>query len=326
MEIIKNLITRFRRIGVLLLIGLILIIYIAFGFIYLQQGAQQEELKEQNTKLTLVVSRPVPSVEKLQAEYEEINQALAPMTDSAAITMLVGIAEQSGIDISEASGKFRVPTASVRKVNVGGGTYQVLTFSSIRVQGDYESVTAFISDLDSGKTLKTMVLTGVTTSEVEVAFTGEEADRRTEFRTVVSAVINMMDDNALSEIPNPMSFAGGVAANITGDDPATAVTVEGFPDVTTTAAEKGYSGNVTPRDGYVLYGHDKISTDNTTQFETVSYITTLTTKYYYTCEADGTVRQFDGANVATSTEYVGSEAFKIEVVVTVDVDIYIKPG
>jgi len=325
MEVIKNLLTRFLPTGALFLIGFLLIIYVAIGFLYWQQGAQQRDLEKQITKLSLVVSRPVPSGEKLQAEYDNVTSALAPMTDSAAIAKLVGIAEESGIDIDSDSGMLRVPSAKFKQTEAGGGTYQVLSFSNIYVQGDYDNVMAFISDLDSGKTLKTMVLNRVVTSEVEVIFTGEEGDRRAEFRNVASAVMDMMADNKLWEIPNPMNFAGGVAANLTGDDPDTEETIEGFPDITTSAIDKGYSGNATPRIGYVLYNHDKILTDNATQFETVSYITVLTTKYYYTCEADGTVRQFDGYNVVTATEYLGSAASKIDTVAFVDVDIYTKP-
>ena len=326
MELIKKLLTRFWPTGALFLIGFVVIIYIALGFVYLQQDPQQEELRGQITKLSLILARPLPSIEELRAEYDNVTSLLAPMTDKAAIAKLVGIAEESGIDVALDSGKFRVTPANFSQVKVTGGTYQLLSFRGITVQGDYDNVTAFISDLDSGKTLGTMVLRKVTTEEVEVKYMGEEGDRRAEFRNVESAVIDMMDDNDLLKIPNPMNFAGGAAANLTGDDPNTEGTVEGFPDITTTAAGKGYTGTDSPRDGYVLYGHDKISTDNTTRFETVSYITILTTRYYYTCEADGTVRQFDGANVVTATEYLGSEEFKPETRTTVDVDIYTKLG
>ena len=321
----ENLITRLRRMGFLFLIGFLLIIYIAFGFIYLQQAPQQRELKEQITKLSLVVAKPLPSAEKLRAEYEEVNLSLAPMTDKDAIAKLVGIAEESGIDVDPESGKFRVPSAARREEKMGGGSYQVLSFRNISVQADYDNVMAFISDLDSGKTLKTMVLKRVATSQKEIKFEGEEGDRRAEFRNVVSKVIAMMTDNGLLEIPNPMNYSGGIATNLMGDNPDTAEAVEGFPDNTTTVTDKGYIGTGSPRDGYVLYGHDKISTDDATQFEPVSYITTLTTKYYYTCEADGTVRQFDGASVVTATEYLTSEESKIETVATVDIDIYTKP-
>jgi len=323
---LKNLIARFWPTGFLFVIGFILIIYVALGFLYLQQGVQQRELEEQIVKLGAVVSKPLPSGEELLAEYEECNLALAPMTDRDAIAVLVSIAEKNGIDTEEDSGKFRVPSATFSQAPVGGGSYQLLSFKNIHVQGDYDNVMAFIADLDSDKTLKTiMVLTRVDTSQIEVRFEGEEGDRRAEFRNVASAVEKMMSDIDLLEIPNPMSFAGGVAVNLMGDDPDTEETVEGFPDITTTAAEKGYTGTDSPRDGYVLYMHDKISADDTTQFKTVSYITILTTTYYYTCEADGTVRQFNGADVLTATEYLSSEESKMETIATVSVDIYTKP-
>jgi len=325
MEVIKNLLIRLRHTGVLFLIGLIMIIYVALGFLYWQQGEQQREYEENIAKLSLILLRPLPKVEELQAEYEAVNLALAPMTDVDAIAMLVGIAEENGIDVDEVSGKFRVPTATGSNVVMGGRKYQVLSFKGIRVEGEYDNVIAFISDLDLGKTLKNMVLKSGTFTEVVHMFTGEEGARRAEFRSVVSAVKNMMGDNNLDRIPYPMDFAGGVAANFTGDDPNTEGIFEGFPDITTTSVEKGYSGNATISAGYVLYNHDVISTDNTTKFKTVSYITTLSTKYYYTCETDGTVRQFDGANVRTTTEYVTSEPSKAGALANLDVVIYFKP-
>jgi len=327
MEIIRNLIITYWRTGLLLLGGLILIIYIALGFLYWQQGGQQADLEKQTAQLSLVLARPLPSDTELRAEYEKVNSALAPMTDKNAIAMLVGIAEKSGIDVTPESGKIVVPSVSFGQATVGGGTYQVLSFGSVKVQGVHDSVMAFITDLDSGETLETMVLNSVATSQVAIMYEGEEAERRAEFRMVISAVINMMDDNALSEIPDPMSFAGGIATNFMGDDPDTEGAVEGFPDITTTAAEKGYTGTDSPMGGYVLYEHDRISTDNTTLYETVSYTgDLLTTNYYYTCEADGTVRQFDGASVITATEYLGSEESRPETAVTFSVVIYTRLG
>ena len=312
------------RTGVLLLGGLILIVYIALGFLYWQQGGQQADLEQQIVQLSLVIARPLPPDTELRKEYEKVNSALLiPKTDAEAIKMLVDIAEESGIDVTPESGKILVPPVSIGQETVAGGSYRVLSFGNVRVQGVHDSVMAFISDLDSGKTRETMVLNSMATDEVAIMYEGEEAERRAEFRMVISAVINMMDDNALSQIPDPMSFAGSIATNFMGDDPDTEGAVEGFPDITTTAAEKGYTGTDSPGDGYVLYGHDKISTDNTTLYETVSYTgAVLTTNYYYTCEADGTVRQFDGASVITATEYLGSTESRPETVVTFSVNIY----
>ena len=180
MEVIKNLLIRFRQSGVLVLIGFFLIIYIAFGFVYWQQGSQQRELEEQTTKIGLILIRPLPSEEKLQEEYDKVDNALTSITDSGdAIAKLVGIAEKSGIDVDPDSGKLVVPSAQVGEEKVGGGTYQVFSFTNISVQGDYSSVMAFISDLDSGETQETIVLKKVAISQIEVKGEGE-GETRTE--------------------------------------------------------------------------------------------------------------------------------------------------
>ncbi len=171
MEVIKNLLIRFRQSGVLVLIGFFLIIYIAFGFVYWQQGSEQRELEEQSAKISRIVAQPLPSKEELQEEYDKVNSALTPMTDSDAIELLVGIAEKSGIDTD--SGKLVVSSATVKEEKVGGGTYQVFSFKNISVQGDYSNVMAFISDLDSGETQETMVLKRVDIRQIEVKGEGE---------------------------------------------------------------------------------------------------------------------------------------------------------
>ncbi len=175
MENIKNLLIRFRQSGVLLFIGFLLIIYIAFGFVYWQQSAQQKDLEEQVAQISLIVAKPLTGKEKLKADYDEVNLSLAPIPASDAIAILVGIAEKSGIDTSPDSDKFRVPSAAVREEKIGGGTYQVFSFKNISVQGDYDNVIAFISDLDSGTTQETMVLTRITINQTEVKVEGEEA-------------------------------------------------------------------------------------------------------------------------------------------------------
>ncbi len=324
MESIKNLINRFWPTGGLVVAGVMLIIYIAFGFLYLQQGAKQREFEEQIIKLSPIVAKPLPPSKDLQEASDNVSKALAPKTASEYITMLVKIAEKSGIDVSEDSGKFRVPSAVFSEAKVGGSTYRLISFRNIHVQGDYKNVMAFISDLDSGKTLETMVLKRVAASEVEVLKPGDEA-RRAEFSRVTEAVNAMMRDNELSMIPNPLRYANRTATNIMGVDPLEPIRILGFPDITTTAEGKGYTGDGSPRDGYVLYGHDKISTDNTTLFETVNYIEQLNTWYYYTSEADGTVRQWDGPDVFNVKEHLNSEEFKTEAKIAVDIDIYTKP-
>ncbi len=114
---------------------------------------------------------------------------------------------------------------------------------------------------------------------------GEQEARRTEFHNVSSAIIAMMVDNGLSEIPAPIILP----ANATTDMAA-------FPDSTSAATTvKGYTGLGTPKAGYILYTHDKIGIDTTT-FTTVNYVNMSKVKYYYTCEGDGTVHQWSAVS------------------------------
>ncbi len=183
MEVIKNLLIRFRQSGVLLLIGIFLIIYIAFGFVYFQQDLKQGDLEEQTTNISLILTKELPNKEDLKTESDEIDSALTLKnieisideditTDAKAIAILVDIAEKSGIDTD--SDNLIVPSAAVREETVGGGTYQVFSFKNISVQGDYDDVMAFISDLDLGETQETMILTRVTINRIEVKVEGEE--------------------------------------------------------------------------------------------------------------------------------------------------------
>ena len=181
MEVLRNLLIRFRHSGVLLFIGFVLIIYIAFGFVYWQQGLKQKDLEEQVAKISLIVAKPLADKEDLQAEYDAVNSALAMedveisidediTMDTKAIAIIVGIAEKSGIDVAPDSDKLIVPSAAVREEKVGGGTYQVFSFKNVSVQGSYDNVMAFISDLDLGETpeTKTMVLKRVTINQTEI--------------------------------------------------------------------------------------------------------------------------------------------------------------
>ncbi len=338
----ENLLNRFRRMGLLFVVGIIVIVGVALGIVYMQQGARQRELGEQINKLSLTLLKPLPGAEELQIEYDKINSFLSPLTREGDldifryIDIIVGIAEESGIDVDPDSDKFNIPAQNlVTEEKVGEGDYQVLSFNNIRVQGDYDSVMAFISNLESGDTLKTMALKRADTSQVELTRTLVEGVRGVEFRKVQSAVIAMMVDNALAEIPDPINYAGGTATNLMGDNPDTATTVEGFPDITMAVADKGYTGAGSARNGYVLYQHSTIDPDNTTIYYVVSYlfmlgtdeyIDVLRTEYYYTCEADGIVRQFDGPDVTTAMEYPLSEETKLETIATLNIDIYTKSG
>ena len=321
---LKRLINRFYPTGFLFLCGLIVIIYGAIGFLYVQQGIKQKDFNEQIIKLSAVVEKGLPKSGELQREYEAVLQALTPMSDTEAIARLVDMAGKNGIDVSEGAAKFLVPSAKIHEKQVEGSTYRIISFTNIIVQGDHDNVIAFLTDLDSGTTLPNMVLTKMVISKVETPYTGEEETRRLEFLAVADAVKEMIADNAIETILAPISYLDGLATNYMGDAPETEEIFEGFPDNTTPAEIKGYTGNLTPRNGFVLYQHDKILLSDPSQYVTVDYINTPTTRYYYTCEPNGFVRQFNGPNVTTATEFFDTELIKSELKIIFDVDIYTK--
>ncbi|MBI4185978.1 MAG: hypothetical protein HY530_00530 [Chloroflexi bacterium] len=178
----NSLLSTVRRTGFLILVGALLIILVAMGIIYLQQGAKQGDLEEQSAKLSLVVAKPLPDAKELKAKYDEVNQALAPLDVPAALEMIVGIAHDSGIDTTAGSGKLTIPPPAKPKAQkVGEGSYQVLSLNSVKVLGDYDSVVAFISAIDSGNTpeTKTMVLKRLDIRQAQVARGKQQAEPET---------------------------------------------------------------------------------------------------------------------------------------------------
>jgi len=260
-----------------------------------------------------VVSKPLPSMEQLQAKYDDVNAALEPMETPEALKVIVDIARDNGIDVEPEGGKFYInPPSAPKKTKMAQRTYSVLSFSNIKAQDDFDTVMNFISDLDAGSTLETMTVRTVNLEWVRINFPEGEVMRRAEFHAVIQAVADMMKDNNLAEIPSPINFEDGVAVN----------ELTAFPDAITTAEEKGYTGTGTPSDGYILYEHARVTADNTSDYQVMSYIDKPVTEYYYTCEADGTVRQFDGPGLETATEYYGSEEIVFETVAKLAVDLY----
>ena len=315
----QRLLARIGRMGFVVILGVCIIIYVGLGIIYIQQGPKQKDLEEQIRKTMLVVNKPLPSMEELQAKYDAVNEDLVPMETPKALEKIVDIARKSGIDVNTESGKLRIGApGNPQKKEMAEGTYHVLSFGDIGAQGDFDAVMNFISDLDTGDTLETMVLRGVNLVWVQVSLKEEEVIRRAEYRAVIQAVADMMEDNNIEEIPSPANYKDGLAVN----------EMTAFPDAVTSAREKGYTGAGTPLDGYILYEHDRITADDTSDYQTMIYIdesiNESITEYYYTCEADGTVRQFDGPDLETATEYFGSEEAVFEAAVKLSIDLYSK--
>jgi hypothetical protein len=138
-------------------------------------------------------------------------------------------------------------------------------------------------------------------------------------------VKEMMEDNQLDYIFNPVNVEGGKATNLMGDDPDTINITEGFPDSTTSLEQKGYTGDLYPRNGYVLYGHDKISPEDSANYTTVNYVDNVTTMYYYTCESTGVVRQWDNSIIEKASEYTDMDLTYDQLQIVLTIQIYTKP-
>jgi prepilin-type N-terminal cleavage/methylation domain-containing protein len=116
---------------------------------------------------------------------------------------------------------------------------------------------------------------------------GETEAADTEFSNVQTAVISMMTDNNLSELPS--GYVDGTVIAATDN-------MSLFPHPTAacgTSAKQydpdGDSYSASDKDGYILYQHD-IAADNSTA-TTVNYVAMEQTKGTYYVDAYGTVTQ-----------------------------------
>ena len=113
------------------------------------------------------------------------------------------------------------------------------------------------------------------------------------------------------------------------DDLSTEEIIEGFPDTNSGWRSviggklKDPNGNkYTEGDkpGYILQGHDRTADGKSAN--TINYINTPQTEYYYICRGDGIVRQFDSSNLFSAKEYLDFEESITETVASVDIVMY----
>lgn len=115
---------------------------------------------------------------------------------------------------------------------------------------------------------------------------GEAEAKSTEYKSIQSAVEAMMVDNQLSSLPNPLNGENNRTNNM-------AV----FPDFSECEVNKLtdiYGNSYISRDdkdGYILYGHDRIA-DGSDVTDLVNYVVTSSTTYWYTVDSAGTVTQY----------------------------------
>jgi type IV pilus assembly protein PilA len=123
---------------------------------------------------------------------------------------------------------------------------------------------------------------------------GEEEAKDTEFANVQSAVVSMMVDNNLSTLPNPLSTTTDATQNMaTFPDNLSGPTTDGDSNGVMDKLHDPYGGTYEAGDklGYILYNHD-ITGDNG-QSSLVNYVATANTTCWYTCDAAGTITQYD---------------------------------
>ena len=191
----QGLIDRIRRMGLLFVVGLLVIVGVSLGIYYFQQGAGHDDLQGQIDQLSLNLLRPLPGTERLELEYDEANRAFPPMMLTDVLDIIIGIADESGIDTDLNSGKFSIPAVPPggmsRQKKVGQGSYSVLSFNGITVQGDRDAVMTFISNLESGERLKTLVVTRVEVNEVAVVVEVEGEEGTEIIETVATLNVDL---------------------------------------------------------------------------------------------------------------------------------------
>jgi len=117
---------------------------------------------------------------------------------------------------------------------------------------------------------------------------GEAEAKGTEFANIPSPRYSKTVAKPTGTAPNPKQCANNPTNNMGN-----------FPDTSTCGVSKKrdiYGDEFISfgdKDGYILYGHDRIGNDN--DDDLVNYVTTENTSYWYTVDTFGTINQYDTA-------------------------------
>ncbi len=335
-----NISKKILRTGFLILLGLLVILYLGMGILYFQQGGKQAEYEKQSASLQIIISRPAADTQKLLAEYKIVNEALAPvqvplvfsLQDTVADNIYLSIIDklyqtaiESRIDVTPGLDKFSIPSpGAATRERIGTIQYQIIPFKGIKVQGSYDSVMEYIRRLDSGSIVSTLVLKQVIIENIAYSPDNEVAVRVREYFAVKAAIAEMMSKNNLEVIPNPVAlYANEIAVNDMARFPDIISQWNGPPSGKVIDADgRGYSDGDQP--GYTLFQHDAQA--DAGALNLVNYIDIPFTIYYYTCEADGTLRQFDGPNPGTDREFTDFELNETQAILNVDLYSLVPPG
>ena len=123
---------------------------------------------------------------------------------------------------------------------------------------------------------------------------GETEAQETEFANIQSAVVAMMTDNGIDELPNPVTsrtnnmFLFPDATSDDSDGPDTDTVGDKVADPDGNLYDFTAAGDDVT--GYRLYQHD--ITGNSDNASLVNYVATSTTTFWYTVDSMGTVTQY----------------------------------
>lgn len=160
----KELTARLRSLAFPVAMGLFLILIIAIGSVYLQQGARQREVRQEIAQMSLTALQAQRSAEELEAKFQRVQSDIpsADLKETDVYQVVLGIATRTGV---EADISFQSET--VRQVLKT--RYRVLMFE-VKAQGDNKAVRDFIETLDQGQLLlKTLVVEDLNISGGEKA-------------------------------------------------------------------------------------------------------------------------------------------------------------
>lgn len=144
----------------LVIIGVIAIVYAAFGVVYLRDGQTQQGLSTQIALANAMLQQTsteqlVEELEQVQAHLDEVRGSFPSeneVQDADIIAAIYEVASQTGVEVAN------IQVAAVTSEKVGETTYKVLHFK-VLVSGTLAQVLNFISALDSEKEgLETLIL------------------------------------------------------------------------------------------------------------------------------------------------------------------------
>ncbi|MFC2058870.1 hypothetical protein ACFLTS_04415 [Chloroflexota bacterium] len=148
---------RIKRVWVPIVIGLFLIIYVAIGIRYYQQGSEQTELEDEIFQVSRIAIQSKESAKELEDKVELIRSIIpaSDLKETDVYQLILTIAEQAGV-LPDGDVKINFRTEGQKKI--GSGTYKTLSFS-LTANGSYNAIRQFVEVLDHESTdLATTVL------------------------------------------------------------------------------------------------------------------------------------------------------------------------